>query len=377
MGFIRKFRSVRCTGAVLALLAGIFAAGGAAAQDILPPSPSAQPSVRLEAEQQRKEGDLYVADGNVEIQYKNFRLRADHVEYNTKTFQAAARGHILFDVDTQHLTAESADFNVQSGAGVFEHVRGEITTQHLPNANILISPNPLTFDAQEVRRLDANTYSVEHAWLTVCELDKPSWKFSTSHATLHVDRTVAMLNANFQLFRIPLLYFPYASLPAGRNLRKSGFLIPEFADTSVKGFVFGDGYYWAPKDWTDLTLGMAYLSRRGWQQSAEFRAKPWENVSISAKYFGVIDRGLPGPLLNAQGNPVLEEPGRPQRAIQTGRGTAQRVARGRGSQSAHLPDLPTGVCADLRRSGQFRSPQCGIPDEQLSRVQRQFRRGRL
>ena len=145
------------------------------------------------------------------------------------------------------------------------------------------------------------TYWIEHAWLTVCEPDKPSWKFSTTHATLHVDRTVAMLNANFQLFRLPLLYFPYASVPAGRNLRKSGFLMPEFADTSVKGFVFGDGYYWAPKDWTDLSLGMAYLSRRGWQQNGEFRAKPWENVSISAKYFGVIDRGLPEPLLNAQG----------------------------------------------------------------------------
>ena len=83
-----------------------------------------------------------------------------------------------------------------------------------------------------------------------------------------------MLNANFRLFRIPLFYFPYASLPAGRHLRKSGFLIPEFADTSVKGVVIGDGYYWAPKDWTDLTLGTAYLSRRGWQQNLEFRAKP-------------------------------------------------------------------------------------------------------
>ena len=113
-----------------------------------------------------------------------------------------------------------------------------------------------------------------------------------------------MVNANFRLFRIPLLYMPYASLPAGRNLRKSGFLIPEFADTSVKGIVFGDGYYWAPKDWTDMTLGLAYLSRRGWQQNGEFRAKPWENVSVSAKYFGVIDRGLPAPVLNAQGLPV-------------------------------------------------------------------------
>ena len=303
--------------ALLALTAGIFFVRCIAAQEIIPPSFSGPASVRLEAEQQRKEGDIYFADGQVEIQYKNLRLRADHVKYDTKTYMATATGHVLFDVDTQHLAADSANFNVQTGAGLFEHVHGEVTMEHPPNTNMLVSPNPLTFEAEEVRRLDMRTYYIEHSWLTVCEPDKPSWKFSTTHATLHVDQTVAMLNANFQLFRLPLFYFPYASVPAGRNLRKSGFLIPEFADTSVKGFVFGDGYYWAPKDWTDLSLGMAYLSRRGWQQNLEFRAKPWENVSISARYFGVIDRGLPAPLLNAQGNPVLDSSGNQETVLES------------------------------------------------------------
>ncbi len=319
MGFFHKFGVAYRGRVLLVLAAGIFALHGAAAQEINPPSSSSsgQASVRLEADQQRKEGDVYFADGKVEIQYKNLRLRADHVQYNTKTYEATAHGHVQFDVDTQHLTGDSAEFNVQSGAGVFEHVRGEVTMEHKPNANLLVSPNPLVFEAQEVRRLDAHTYSIEHAWLTVCEPDKPSWKFSASHATLQVDRKVAMVNADFQMFRIPLLYFPYASLPAGRNLRKSGFLIPEFADTSIKGLVLGDGYYWAPKDWADLTLGAAYLSLRGWQQNAEFRAKPWENVSISAKYFGVIDRGLPAPLLNAQGTPVLNSSGNPETVLES------------------------------------------------------------
>ena len=317
MRLFDKFGVAGLGSVLLALVASMVAVHGAAAQEITPPASSAQTSVRLEADQQRKEGDIYYADGNVAIQYRNFQLHADHVQYNTKTYEATARGHISFQVDTQHLTADSAEFNVQSGAGVFQHVRGEITMEHKPNPNILVSPNPLVFEAQQVRRLDAHTYSIDHVWLTVCEPDKPSWKFFASNATLNVDRSVAMVNADFRMFRIPLLYFPYASMPAGRNLRKSGFLIPEFADTSVKGFVFGDGYYWAPKDWADVSLGAAYLSRRGWQQNGELRAKPWENVSISAKYFGVIDRGLPEPLLNAQGNPVLNSSGSPETALES------------------------------------------------------------
>jgi LPS-assembly protein len=282
------------------------------AQELTSPANSAPSTVRLEAEQQRKEGDSYIADGKVDIQYGDYRLRADHVQYNTKTYKVTATGHVLFDVDTQHLSAESGAFNVQTGAGTFEHVRGEVRVMHPPNANLLVSPNPLTFEAREVQRLDPRTYSIDEAWLTVCEPDKPSWKFSTSHATLQVDRSVAMLNANFRLFRIPLFYFPYASVPAGRRLRKSGLLIPEFADTTVKGFVFGDGYYWAPRDWADATLGLAYLSKRGWQQNFDLRVKPWQNVSISGRYFGVIDRGIAEPVLDAQGKPVLNSQGVPE-----------------------------------------------------------------
>lgn len=280
-----------------------------------PATPSTQNTVRLEAEQQRKEGDVYFADGNVDIHYKNFQLRADHVQYNTKTYEATANGHVLFDVDTQHLSADSAKFNVQTGVGSFERVRGEVRVMHPPNASLLVSPNPLTFDAKEVHRLDPRTYSIDDAWLTVCEPDKPSWKFSTTHATLNVDKSVAMVNANFRLFRIPLFYFPYASVPAARRLRKSGFLIPEFADTSIKGFLFGDGYYWAPRDWADASLGLAYLSKRGWQQNFELRARPWENVSISGRYFGVIDRGLPQAVLDSQGNPVLNSMGVPETVL--------------------------------------------------------------
>jgi len=195
---------------IAVLIAGAIAASGVAAQVAArqTPAPSAETSVRLEAEQQRKEGDLFLADGKVEILYRNYRLRADHVQYNSKTYVTSATGHVQLDVDTQHISADTAEFNVKTGEGRFEHVRGEVRAEHRANAYILVSPNPLTFEAQEVRRVDSRTYVIEHAWLTVCEQDKPSWKFFTPHATLHVNRSVALLNANFRLFRVPLIYLP-------------------------------------------------------------------------------------------------------------------------------------------------------------------------
>ncbi len=251
--------------------------------------------VELEARQQRKQGNVFIADGDVDIRYQNLRLRADHVEYDETSAEAFARGHVRFDFESQHLEANEARYNVRTGRGRFLHVHGRVEIHRRPNPALLITPNPLSFEAAEVERVDQRTYRIRHASMTVCLPERPKWKFYAPRATLTVDKSVALVNANFRLFRIPLLYLPYATAPAGRNLRQSGFLIPDFGSTSRKGFVLGDSYYWAPADWMDLSLGAQFLSRRGWSQTADFRARPWENVRVGAGYFGVVDRGLRGP----------------------------------------------------------------------------------
>ncbi len=273
------------------------AAAGAAAQTRLP---AGRELIELEAKQQRKEGNVFIADGDVDIRYKNLRLRADHVEYNADTTEAVARGHIRFDYNTQRLDADEARYNVRAGRGMFRRVRGTVQVQRRPNPSLLVTPNPLSFEAEEVERVDEQVYKIRNAWVTVCEPDRPTWKFYAPRAVLTLDKKVALVNANFRLFRIPLLYLPYATAPAGRKLRQSGFLLPDFGNTSRKGFIAGDSYYWAPRDWMDATLGAQFLSRRGWSQQAEIRARPWEDVRINYHYNGVVDRGLRG----ADGNRV-------------------------------------------------------------------------
>jgi LPS-assembly protein len=67
-------------------------------------------------------------------------------------------------------------------------------------------------------------------------------------------------------------------------------LVPVAGNSTSKGFVFGDAFYWAPVNWMDTTLGAELLSRRGSAERGQFRATPWENTSVRYNYFGVIDR---------------------------------------------------------------------------------------
>jgi len=254
------------------------------------PAPTGQGIAQLEAKQQRREGQIFYADGDVEIRYQQIHLFADHVEYNTTTYQAVARDHVRFEYNMLELEADRAELNVRTGVGSFEHVHGVAHIERRPNASVLFTPNPLTFQADSVERLDEHTYRIHRAWLTVCEPQRPTWTFQASQATLHVDHSVAFVNANFRLFRLPLIYLPYATMPAGRKVRQSGFLTPEVGSSRTKGFMLGDSYYWAPTDWADATIGAQLLSLRGWGQTAGLRLRPSENITLNANYSGLVDR---------------------------------------------------------------------------------------
>jgi LPS-assembly protein len=242
---------------------------------------------------QRKEGDVYIADKDVDIHYLGMRLQADHVEYNTDTSDAVARGHVIYDYQNEHLEADEAKMNVASNQGTFQNVRGSIRLERHPNPLVLITDNPVYFEAKVVDRLSEDVYLVHHGWFTVCDPQHPTWQFYAPEAKVTLDKSVALVNANYRMYRVPLFWLPYATAPAGDHIRQSGFMLPILGNSNSKGFTFGDAFYWAPTQWMDATVGFEYFSKRGPGQRVNLRMRPTENTSIQYRYYQVEDRGIP------------------------------------------------------------------------------------
>jgi len=152
------------------------------------------------------------------------------------------------------------------------HAHGEVKIERRPNPTVLVTQNPLSFEAAEVDRLDQTT-TRSFAPSSRCAARSAHLEVLCYARDLHVNHSVAMVSANFRLLRIPLIWLPYATAPAGSKLRQSGFLIPSIGQSSIKGFVFGDSYYWAPKDWLDAMLGGQYMSLRGGSQTGRRSAR--------------------------------------------------------------------------------------------------------
>src|SRR5215469_4869689 len=124
----RRFRASGCflrQLAALALLGTlVLSAGSARGQRIRLPTAKGEVAEIYSTGPQKKQGDLWIADDNVDIHYGDSRLQADHVEYNEKTSEAVSRGHVFYDYLNEHLEATEAHYNVSTGRGTLREVRG-------------------------------------------------------------------------------------------------------------------------------------------------------------------------------------------------------------------------------------------------------------
>jgi LPS-assembly protein len=269
--------------------------------------------VTLIAHQQERHGDLYRLRGEVEVDFRNYKLHADEVTYDDTTGEVKVNGHVVLDGGPHdlHLTASHGTYNVNTDRGRFFDVVGTMGLRLRGKSMMLTSSNPFAFRGQIVDKEGADKYIVHYGMITTCSLIEPKWSFHAKHATVVVGDQAKLYNSTFWLWRLPVFYSPFFDHPTERAARKTGFLLPMAGVSTVKGEMLGEGFFWAINRSTDLTLGTEYYSKRGWSQRANFREFFSDHSYLLASYYGVLDRGYPGaPIVKAGpgGVPITLQP---------------------------------------------------------------------
>src|SRR5216684_1984565 len=258
-----------------------------------PVAPSSKDGVTICAIKQEKRGPIFKLHVRGKIEYRNFTLWSDEATYNSDTGDVTLDGHVALDggPNDEHIHASHGTYNVRSETGVFYDVTGTINSNLHPHRFLLTSSNPFAFSGKVVDKTGPDHYIVHDGVITTCDLANPKWQFNTHRASVTAGDSATIYLATFRIRRIPVFYFPYATHPVERSQRKSGLLMPNVGHSSVKGYIFGEGYYWAINRSLDTTIGAEYLSQRGWAQHGEFRARPNPFSYFDMTYFGVMDRG--------------------------------------------------------------------------------------
>jgi LPS-assembly protein len=296
-----------------------------AAGDALPDAPDAEELPRLvpvpgsnkkmvpvhiAANTQRKDGPVYTLIGEVEVDYKDYVLRADKMNYNEDTGEARAEGHVELDggPSDEHILADHATMNLDLDTGRFYNVTGSVgVRQNISRKKVIYtSNNPFLFTGRVVIKNGPEDFRVIGGTMTSCRLPHPDWVIAAGRIDMQEGQASAR-NAFFRLLNIPIIYLPYFTHPALSSDRQSGFLIPVYSQSNTKGSVFGEQYYLALNRSMDLTLGTDFYSKRGWAPSGEFRYRGRGDDFADMRFTALFDRGtlVNGKLTDQGGQDIL------------------------------------------------------------------------
>jgi LPS-assembly protein len=276
---------------------------------VVPPIDQGTP-VKIVAREQGKRGDVWTLTGDVEIDYRDYIIRADKVTYNEATSEVEATGHLHLEGgrDDELIDASHGTMNVDRETGHFFDVSGSIGERKTPAPPVsnypsafsspppaykgYISNNPLLFSGRELFKDGPEHYRVIDGSMTSCRLPDPDWVLLSSKIEV-ADGKARARNSWFKLLHVPLFFLPYLTHPESAESRQSGFLIPTIGTSSVKGIILGEQIYWVIGSSADLTVGAEYYSKRGFAPSAEFRYRGHDTEFLTVSYHQLFDRGIP------------------------------------------------------------------------------------
>ena len=176
------------------------------------PRPPLPPRVgeKLNVVSDRQEYDIntqvFVAEGNVVINYKKSELKADRVQLNTKTQEVVAEGNVFFTRGDQKIRGSKLTYNYSTVKGELLNASGAVDLGTLNSSEVSRSPsqtapNSITVSVAgtgdssdgQVRRLgfiadrlilDGDTWTAENLRVTNDPFTPPELELITSKATL-------------------------------------------------------------------------------------------------------------------------------------------------------------------------------------------------
>ncbi|MCZ6871963.1 MAG: LPS assembly protein LptD [bacterium] len=213
-----------------------------------------------------------VASGKVIVTQGETRLFADRIEMDTERGVGTAWGHVRLLTPIDDIQASRLDFNLTTEQGLLYDATGVLAQVY-------------QVEGERIERLGPTTAMVHHGRLTTCTNDVPDWQFRTREATVDRNSYVSLKHPSLWIKGLPVFYLPYFYFPI-KDERTTGFLPPRLGYTSNDGAKVRQDFFWAITDWMDSTIGVEYLSERGFLPQIEYRyaLDPQSDGRLNAAY---------------------------------------------------------------------------------------------
>ena len=93
----------------------------------------------------------------------------------------------------------------------------------------------MEFYAERIEKVGARTYKMTNGRFTACAQAAPRWQFTMSGGTITLDKHALMKNAVLHVKNVPIFYLPFLYYPIDSGDRATGFLMPSYGNSTIRG----------------------------------------------------------------------------------------------------------------------------------------------
>ena len=245
--------------------------------------------------------------GDVEIDKDDAKIYADEVELFTDRDLLVARGNVTLTTPTQRISADSLEFNTKTKLGTFRHASGSArlqTEEERPAEKRAFGTQEpeVLFYGETLEKIGDRKYRITKGGFTTCVQPKPRWEMTSGTAVLNIDHYAMLRNSLMRVKGVPVLYLPVVYYPINKEDRATGFLLPMYGTSSMRGHILSNAFFWAISRSQDATFTYDWFSKTGQGLGTEYRFMRSRSSSGDARIYLLKEK--PTTYQDSTGTPV-------------------------------------------------------------------------
>jgi len=237
-------------------------------------SPLAQITQNTQNRLECPSADYCRLTGQVDIEIAaGTRFFADEIDiYSKPTLRIVAAGNVVFSGPDGRIAAERVEFNVTDGTGTFYQASGIMSLGATVDRVQFGNQDPdVYFYGDMVEKVSQRSYRLTRGGFTTCVQPTPRWEVTSDSVVINLNDYAIARNMLLRVKGVPLMYLPIIYYPIKDEDRATGFLLPTYGSSTLRGQAISNAFFWAIGRSQDATFFHDWYTRTGQGVGAEYR----------------------------------------------------------------------------------------------------------
>ena len=217
---------------------------------------------------------VLTGDGSIPVRLDcdQSQFQAEYVEVFQDRNLIVATRNVLFVSTTSRITADRMEFDTKTKTGVFFNAFGQALLGDTFERSMFGTQEPeAMFRGKEIHKIGPKKYKVVKGAFTTCVQPTPRWEMVSGETTVNLDDYALLKNTVLRVKGVPLMYLPIFYYPIEEDDRSTGFLIPTYGTSTLRGQSLTNAFFWAINRSQDALIAHDWFSKAGQQVGGEYR----------------------------------------------------------------------------------------------------------